>query len=154
MGVVVASHVADVDEELLGLLETAVDAVLSHFGIPDAEVSVVLGDDELLHELNLAWRQVDAPTDVLAFALEEQEADEPFYDVAEGEPRLLGDVVISLPRAKTQAAEYGHDLSRELAFLAVHGALHLLGFDHHDEAERQQMRMYEEEILAKLGLGR
>ena len=100
MGVVVASHVADVDEELLGLLETAVDAVLSHFGIPDAEVSVVLGDDELLHELNLAWRQVDAPTDVLAFALEEQEADEPFYDVAEGEPRLLGDVVISLPRAK------------------------------------------------------
>ena len=154
MGVVVANYVADVDEELLDIIQTAVDAVLSHFAIPDAEVSVVLGDDALLQELNRAWRQVDAPTDVLAFAQEEQEADEPLYDVAEEDPRLLGDVVISLPRAKTQAADYGHDLTREVAFLAVHGVLHLLGFDHDDEVERQQMRVCEEEILAKLGLGR
>ncbi|MGI6609355.1 MAG: rRNA maturation RNase YbeY [Limnochordia bacterium] len=154
MGAVVASQVSNVDESVLELLEAVVNAVLDHFDIADAEVSVVLGDDEMLHELNRSWRNVDAPTDVLSFALEEQDADEPMHELGEGEPRLLGDIVISLPRARSQAAEYGHTLSRELAFLAVHGVLHLLGFDHDEEAERQEMRAHEEMILSKLGWGR
>lgn len=154
MGAVVASHVSNQDEAVLQLLEKAANAVLAHFGIEDAEVSVVLGDDEMLHELNRTWRNVDAPTDVLSFALEEQSADEPSHELAEDEPRLLGDVVISLTRAKTQAAEYGHALSRELAFLTVHGVLHLLGFDHDEEGERREMRACEEAILAAPGWGR
>lgn len=115
------------------------------------EVSVVLVDDGAIHELNRNYRGKDCATDVLSFALNEGE--EPEVIDGPGET-LLGDIIISLPTAARQAEEYNHSLERELAFLTVHGMLHLLGYDHMDEAERQEMRGEEEHILGLLGITR
>lgn len=118
---------------------------------PHTEVSIVLGNDEYIHALNLAYRGKDCPTDVLSFAL--NEGDEP--EVIDGpEEVLLGDIIISLETATRQAAEYGHSLERELAYLTVHGILHLLGYDHMTEEEKQEMRQEEEHILSLLGINR
>lgn len=116
-----------------------------------AEVSVVLADDSYIHELNLEYRGKDCPTDVLSFALDE--GDEP--DIVDGpEESLLGDIIISLETAARQAEEYSHSLERELAFLTLHGMLHLLGYDHEEDDDRQEMRQQEEHILSLLGITR
>jgi probable rRNA maturation factor len=116
-----------------------------------SEVSVVLADDLYIQQLNHQYRGLDKPTDVLSFALDEGEEPE----VLQGpEEQLLGDIVISLETASRQAEEFGHSLERELAYLTVHGILHLVGFDHLDESEQQGMRHKEEEILALLGISR
>jgi len=118
---------------------------------PGAEVSVVLADDSYIHELNLEYRGKDCPTDVLSFALDE--GDEP--DIVDGpEESLLGDIIISLETAARQAEEYSHSLERELAFLTLHGMLHLLGYDHEEDDDRQEMRQQEEHILSLLGITR
>jgi probable rRNA maturation factor len=111
-------------------------------------LSVVITDDEAVQELNRQFRGVDAPTDVLAFG-SGKEGD---FVTVPGEPAYLGDVVISYPRAVAQAEEYGHSISRELALLAVHGLLHLLGYDHVSEAERTEMWAKQNEILESLVL--
>ncbi len=132
----------------------AVTAVLAEAGKEQAEVSVLVTGDERIQELNREWRGVDEPTDVLSFALAEGE-DEPALAAVPDAPEILGDVVISWPRAEVQAAEYGHPLRRELAFLAVHGTLHLLGYDHEKGVSASRaMREAEEAILSGLGLGR
>lgn len=118
---------------------------------PHTEVSVVLANDEYIHALNLTYRGKDCPTDVLSFAL--NEGDEP--NVIDGpEEVLLGDIIISMETAARQAAEYGHSLERELAYLTVHGILHLLGYDHMIEEEKAEMRQEEEHILSLLGINR
>lgn len=118
---------------------------------PYTEVSLVLVDDDYIQELNRDYRGIDRPTDVLSFALNEGE--EP--DVIDGpQESLLGDIIISLPTALRQAEEFNHSLERELAFLAVHGMLHLLGYDHEEETDRQVMRQQEEHILVLLGITR
>lgn len=115
------------------------------------EVSLVLVDDEYIHELNRDYRGIDRPTDVLSFALNEGEEPE----VIDGpEESLLGDIIISLETATRQAIEYNHSLERELAFLTVHGMLHLLGYDHEEENDRQQMREQEEHILLLMEISR
>lgn len=116
-----------------------------------AEVSVVLADDEYIRELNRQFRGKDCPTDVLSFAL--NEGDEP--EIQGGpEETLLGDIVISLETAIRQAEDFGHSLERELAYLTVHGILHLMGYDHEEEDAKADMRRQEEEILAQLGIRR
>jgi probable rRNA maturation factor len=117
----------------------------------DAEVSVTMVTDATIQELNRTYRGVDQPTDVLSFAL--REGDEQPLPAGDW-PELLGDVIISLPRAKAQAAEYGHSLERELGYLLVHGILHLLGYDHEDAAGLETMREKEEAVLAVVGLRR
>ena len=122
------------------------------------EVDVLLTDDDGIHQINRDMRQVDRPTDVLSFpALELAEGqlpDEEDADVATGFVPL-GDMAISLERVKAQAKEYGHSNRRELAYLAVHSVLHLLGYDHMDEGQQKaQMRAREEAIMAALGLER
>lgn len=118
---------------------------------PNAEVSLVLADDEYIRNLNKQYRGKDCATDVLSFAL--NEGDEP--DIVDGPAEvLLGDIVISLETATRQAAEFGHTLERELAFLTVHGMLHLLGYDHETPEEQQEMRAEEEHVLALLGISR
>jgi probable rRNA maturation factor len=118
---------------------------------PHTEVSLVLADDEYIHTLNLQYRGKDCPTDVLSFALNEGEEPE----VIDGpEEVLLGDIIISVETAARQAAEYGHSLERELAYLTVHGILHLLGYDHMTEEEKQEMRHEEEHVLSLLGIDR
>lgn len=119
------------------------------------EISVVLCDDERIRELNRTYRGIDRPTDVLSFSQTELGEGEEIIPVArvQGEGDfLLGDIVISLERAAAQAAEYGHSLFREVGYLAVHGLLHLLGYDHRTPAEREIMRQKEEAVLERLAL--
>ena len=114
----------------------------------DAEISVLICDGPVICELNKTYRGVDAPTDVLSFALNEGEDDVP-EEVAE-----LGDIIINLDRAEEQAYEYGHSREREVAYLAVHGFLHILGYDHYEPEEKADMRAAEEAILSACGLER
>jgi probable rRNA maturation factor len=122
------------------------------------EVVITIVDDARIHELNREYRGVDRPTDVLSFALNEAGEEEPdiFLDESEADdyPNMLGDIVISLPRARAQADEYGHSLERELCFLAVHGFLHLLGYDHGSPDEEKEMFGRQEEVLQAIGLTR
>ena len=115
----------------------------------DAEISLLICDGPTIHELNREYRNVDAPTDVLSFAL--NEGDE---EIAEEEALALGDIVINIDRAKEQAEEFGHSKEREIAYLSVHGFLHILGYDHYEEEEKKEMRKAEEEILSACGLTR
>ena len=122
----------------------------------ETEISVLLVDNATIRELNRDYRAKDAPTDVLSFPLEEEREDEAEPAVIGGpSARMLGDVVISVEKAVEQATEYGHSVERELAFLAIHGLLHLLGHDHEKgEAAKQAMRAEEKRILAALGISR
>ncbi len=141
------------------LLTGAVSAALAaeNVAVP-CEVDVLLTDDEGIHRINREMRQVDAPTDVLSFPMFQMEAgDKPDEGWADPETGLvpLGDMAISLERARAQAEEYGHSVQRELSYLAVHSVLHLLGYDHLDEgAQKRLMRGREEAILAGLDLTR
>ena len=117
---------------------------------PQTEVDITLVDDAAIHELNRTYRGIDRPTDVLSFALDEGE-EEPEVDDDEME-HLVGDVIISAPTAVRQGEEYGHGLEREMTYLAVHGMLHLLGYDHMEEKDKLIMRKREEEVLRRLDL--
>ncbi|MCR4615701.1 MAG: rRNA maturation RNase YbeY [Clostridiales bacterium] len=116
------------------------------------EVSVKLVDDNEIHALNLKYRNIDSETDVLSFPLGENGV----YDVnPDTGAKMLGDIVISLPRAVAQAEIYGHSLKREVGFLTVHSMLHLLGYDHvNGGLESVRMREKEELVLEQLGLRR
>jgi probable rRNA maturation factor len=132
----------EVDAELLR--HVAAEALLCERVGGEVSLSVVITDDEAVRELNRQFRNVDAPTDVLAFG----SGEEGDFVSPPGKSAYLGDVVISYPRAVTQAEEYGQSINRELALLAVHGVLHLLGYDHVDEAERVEMWARQDEILS------
>jgi len=131
-------------------IQDVVQAVLVAQGRADAEVSVHIGDDALLQTLNRTYRGIDRPTDVLSFGSE----DPPGGLVVARLPDLLGDVVISLDRASEQAQQYGHPRRRELSFLAAHGTLHLLGFDHDTPEAEAVMTARAEAVLAALGIYR
>jgi probable rRNA maturation factor len=116
------------------------------------EISIALVDNGAIHQLNRDYRQVDSPTDVLSFPFVDDWKSwepEPYEDIM-----MLGDVIISLEKAEEQAKEYEHSLERETAFLTVHGVLHLLGYDHESDEERQLMREKEEQVLSTIGLVR
>lgn len=137
---------------LSALLNNAINEAIHLSGGPDeAEVSLMLVNDQRIHTLNMEYRGVDRATDVLSFALQEEMDEEPD---SEFEDDMLGDIVISVERAREQAEEYGHSFEREIVYLAVHGALHLLGYNHEEENDKQEMRSKEEEVMAKLGLER
>lgn len=137
----------------LGLVEQAVSAVLRAAAVQGPlELGVLLADDARLHELNRAYRGVDAPTDVLSFG--DDGPATPFVDQP-GAARYLGDIAISFERVLAQAAEYGHAPGRELAYLAAHGTLHLLGYNHERGPEdAAAMRAREEAAMDSLGLRR
>ena len=132
-------------------VRSAIEKVGELYGIGNSEVSVTLTDNASIHELNRKYRGMDRPTDVLSFALRESE--EP--DISGGaEADALGDIIISVERAQEQAAEYGHSLRREVAFLAVHGMLHLLGYDHMEDAQREEMEKEQRFVMEQLGISR
>jgi probable rRNA maturation factor len=137
-------------DEFAAILEQG----LAAHGKPAAEVSLILADDACIKQLNSDYRGIDQPTDVLSFALDEDPADLPIIGTPEEFPDLLGDIYVSVERAFEQAERYGHSPQREIAYLAVHGLLHLLGFDHQDPAATAAMRSAEEQILAEFQLGR
>lgn len=119
----------------------------------ELEVSVTFVDNEQIQEINRQYRKIDEPTDVISFALEEQGEDEVTI-VGVDLPRILGDIIISVPKAKQQAEDYHHSFHRELGFLAVHGFLHLLGYRHETEDEEREMFEKQKEILENHGLTR
>mgnify|MGYP000487150645 FL=1 len=121
------------------------------YGGENGEVSVTLTNNDYIHQLNRKYRQIDRPTDVLSFALNESE--EP--DIENGpDINVLGDIILSVERAEEQAADYGHSLRREIAFLTVHGMLHLLGYDHMEEADRLEMEKEQRYVMEQLGISR
>jgi probable rRNA maturation factor len=128
-------------------LRQAVRRLLQSEGRARAEVSVLLTDDAAVHAMNRDYRGKDKPTDVLSFAQSEQLGDAPAPPVIPGMSEMLGDVVISVDTAVRQAATHNIALEQELALLAVHGVLHLIGYEDETEAGAEQMRVKEREIL-------
>ncbi|HDX9577572.1 rRNA maturation RNase YbeY [Bacillus cytotoxicus] len=144
----------EVKEEYVDMIQQLVEKAAEIESVEDgAELSITFVDNERIQEINREYRDKDQPTDVISFAME---------DMGEGEmeivgvemPRMLGDIIISVPRTKEQAEEYGHSFDRELGFLAVHGFLHLLGYDHMTEEEEKVMFGKQKEILDAFGLAR
>jgi probable rRNA maturation factor len=133
------------------LVKAAIGATLDFEDFTaDSEVSVTFTDNEKIHVLNREYRDVDRPTDVLSFPLYEGEE----LGQAFG-PVVLGDIVLSLEKAKAQAEEYGHSFEREVAFLTVHSTLHLLGYDHEtSEEDETDMFRRQNAIMDLMGLSR
>ncbi len=128
------------------LLERAAIATLEHQSQSlDSELSIILTDDARLHELSLNYLGVNAPTDVLSFPASETDP--------ETGARYIGDILISIPRAQSQADAAGHPLESEVQLLVVHGVLHLIGHDHTEAEEKARMWKAQAEILERLGLG-
>ena len=145
-----------ITESQIKLVEKVIQETAVVENIEDGEVVVSFVDDQQIHELNLSYRGIDRPTDVLSFAITEKGEDEPdiFYEEEMDQPNLLGDIVISIPRAMEQAKEYGHSFDRELSFLTVHGFLHLLGYDHEIQEEEEIMFAKQEQVLNRLKITR
>lgn len=119
-----------------------------------AELSVTFVDNVRIQEINREYRDKDRPTDVISFAMEEMGEGEIEIHYDEDAPRMLGDIIISIPKAEEQAEEYGHSVKRELGFLALHGLLHLMGYDHENETDEKIMFDKQKEILDAYGLTR
>lgn len=127
-------------------------------GAKGAAICVTFTDEDNMREYNRSHRNIDSPTDVLSFPLVDFKNGEGKLTGADIDPEtglvFLGDVIICVPKAKAQAKEYGHSLKREIAFLAAHSCLHLLGYDHVNGSDAEKMEKMQEEILAGLGITR
>ncbi|WP_298830256.1 rRNA maturation RNase YbeY [uncultured Planococcus sp.] len=140
-------------QQELDFVQKILEHAAKEEGLGQSEVSVTFVTNEMIRDINREYRGKDQPTDVISFAMEELGEGETAI-IGSPEPRMLGDIIISLDRTKEQAADYGHSFERELGFLAVHGFLHLLGYDHMTEEEEKKMFSRQEEILVSLGITR
>lgn len=155
--------IAELENEYNELLERVVNTALDYAECPyEIELNILLTDNENIHKLNKEFRNIDSATDVLSFPMISYEipadfsgceTEEDCFNPETGE-LILGDIVISLERAKEQAEKYGHSAKREVAFLAAHSMLHLFGYDHMTEQEASEMERKQEEILQILGITR
>lgn len=132
--------------EELEYVEMVLNTAIEKEKVGQVSFNVIIVDNEYIHKLNKEYRKIDRPTDVITFALEDYE------DIKYEDFRLLGDIYISLDKAKSQAIEYGHSFKREICFLAVHGFLHLLGYDHMEKEEEKIMFGKQELILNEAGI--
>lgn len=139
----------DEDIEELNIVEKVLYSAIEKEKLENVSFNLIIVDNKYIHELNKAYRNIDRETDVITFALE----DEDTIIIPDGE-RILGDIYISIDRARMQAEEYGHSLLRELSFLAVHGFYHLLGYDHQTAEEEKVMFTKQEEVLDSYGIRR
>ena len=139
------------DEEFTyeDIIEKVVFKAFEVEGVKKASCSIIIVDNTFIHKLNKEYRGIDRVTDVISFALEDDKS----MVIPDG-IRLLGDIYISLDKAKEQSKEYGHSLERELCFLAVHGVYHLLGYDHETEEDAKIMFKKQEEVLMEYGITR
>ena len=140
------------DEEIKEL-ETVEKVLLSAIDkekLEDVTFNLIIVDNEYIHEINKTYRGIDRETDVITFALEDEDS----IVVPDEIVRNLGDIYISIDKARMQAEEYGHGLLRELSFLAVHGFYHLLGYDHMTPEEEKVMFQKQEEVLEEYGITR
>ena len=143
------------------LAETVIDAALDYVGCPyEAEVNLLLTMNEQIQEMNANFREIDCATDVLSFPMVDYEVPGTFdfleerddcFNPETGE-LVLGEIVISKEKVVSQAEEFGHSLKREYAFLIAHSMLHLSGYDHMEEEERQEMERMQRELMEKLNI--
>ena len=140
-----------VEEEIkeLETVEKVLYSAIEKENLENVTFNLIIVDNEYIHDLNKNYRGIDRETDVITFALEDEDT-----LVMPDDQRILGDIYISIDRAKTQAVEYNHSLLRELSFLAVHGFYHLLGYDHMTEEEEKVMFKKQEEVLEDYGIRR
>lgn len=145
-----------VESDYIDLIQRLIIFAAKEEGVtPQGEVSINFVTNKEIQELNRNYRQKNIPTDVLSFPMQELgEGEEEINILDENLPVLLGDIVISVDRAKEQAKEYDHSLERELAFLALHGFLHLLGYDHIAKVDEKEMFAKQEKILGAFGIER
>lgn len=136
------------DEELKQV-EIVLEYALKKESLENVEFNVIIVDNEEIHALNKEYRHIDRKTDVITFALEDDKTVMSGFD-----SRILGDIYISIDKAKEQAIDYGHSLIRELCFLAVHGFYHLLGYDHMTKEDEEIMFSKQEEVLSENGIER
>ncbi len=137
----------NLDDELSKLKEFLIN-VSKDEKLGNVIFNVIIVDNDKIHEINKQYRNIDRETDVISFALED---DKSFNTT---EVRMLGDIYISIDRVRSQAEEYGHSFKRELYFLAIHGLLHLLGYDHMKEEDEKVMFAKQEEVLNRYGIKR
>ncbi|MCY9344302.1 rRNA maturation RNase YbeY [Bacillus inaquosorum] len=150
----IVDETGSVSEEMLKEVENLLQFAAEREGVQDqAEVSVTIVTNEDIQQINKDYRGKDAPTDVISFALEEEGEGEVEIVGAEMPP-VLGDIIISADRTREQAEEYNHSFKRELGFLAVHGFLHLLGYDHMTKEEEEEMFTKQKDLLDAYGLKR
>lgn len=166
MAIILDTHTGlELSKQQIKLIEQIVAASISHEQCPyDVEVSITLVSNEEIQQLNKTYRAFDKVTDVLSFPLIEFEQPSLFENIDEDElselfnldtkELMLGDIVISLERAQTQADDYGHSFERELGFLIVHSMLHLFGYDHLNKEDEKKMFEIQEIILKEVGLSR
>ncbi len=136
-----------VEEEKL--INDVLEFAMKKENLENTSFSVIFVDNNYIHELNKNYRNIDRETDVITFALEDDES-----IINGSDNRMLGDIYISLDKAHSQAEEYGHSFKRELSFLAVHGFYHLLGYDHMTPEEEKIMFGKQEEVLSEFGIKR
>lgn len=142
--------VKNVSEEINELEEVQkfIDFALDYLKLSNVVFNIIIINNEEIHKINKEYRGIDRPTDVISFALED---DDTFVQM---EQRILGDIYISIDKAREQANEYGHSLLRELCFLTIHGILHLLGYDHMKPEDEKVMFELQERILDSYGIRR
>lgn len=120
----------------------------------NVKMNVIFTNPNEIRKINKEYRNIDKTTDVLSFPMFEKDEIEQFRNKASKVPEILGDIIISIKQVEAQAEEYGHSFERELAYMAVHGFFHIIGYDHIEEKDKKEMRKKEEEILSKIGLER
>lgn len=141
----------EVEEEIkeLEIVEKVLKKALEKEKLENTSFNLIIVDNNYIHELNKKYRNIDRPTDVITFALEDENS-----IIIPDEERILGDIYISIDKAREQSMEYQHSLLRELSFLAVHGFYHLLGYDHQTKEEEKIMFQKQEEVLESYGIRR
>ena len=133
----------------LDLVKNVLEFGMKKEKLNNTSFNVIIVDNNYIHELNKNYRDIDRETDVITFALEDEDSVK-----LPGDMRILGDIYISIDKARSQAIEYGHSFEREICFLAVHGFYHLLGYDHMNEEEEKVMFGKQEEVLREYGVTR
>ena len=133
----------ETDREIkeLKVLKNYIKYVVKKLELEKCEFNIIIVDNERIHEINKEYRNVDRETDVISFAMEDEK------DIEYDDFRLLGDIYISIDKVISQANEYGHSKLREICFLATHGILHLLGYDHMEKADEEKMFKLQNELL-------
>ena len=135
--------IKDIDRDVIeiDLLNDYVKYLVNKLELEKCEFNIIIVDNNRIHEINREYRNVDRVTDVISFAMEDN------MDIKYEDFRLLGDIYISIDKCYAQAIEYGHSRVREICFLATHGVLHLLGYDHMEEDEEKEMFLLQDELL-------
>ena len=140
----------ETNEEIkeLETVSKLIEFAIKHEKLDNLEFNIIIVDNNKIHELNKVYRGIDRVTDVITFALEDNK------DFPKESVRILGDIYISIDKARSQAIEYGHSFLRELSFLTIHGFLHLLGYDHMTKNDEEIMFSKQEDILNEYGITR